>query len=518
MSNHWRKILIGLFLIWIVVGTLFKTMASTGSEVPEFVWWLDGPLAIVVVAVLCSSLETRKKILVSFFALWVPLKYWIIAVFGLPEFVKLLDDAIVFVAFALCFFAVLYRRQSFGTPIDGLVVSLLIVDVISILLNQVPPLVGLLGIRSLFRFFLLYYVLVWLDINDVELKRFISLTLWTSLIQVILSLGQFRSGLPLTPWRINWALVDQVFGTFGRGTANHFGYYCLMLILMSFTLSLVDRTQYRRYLFFVPLFMIPWVLCSAKGSYVISIPLVFGGLVLFRRPVKLGQHVKPRYLIPVVALFLAFGVYYRGVTGFGGGMLESVRSSLEAQFRYSTSGSGRIVIFRALFDQLVSHPSYFLFGLGTGNISTNLSGLAESTGRLLLADQIGSVSFLPTQILQTIGETGVLGGLLGFAILFRLGQVAYFVYRFARSPFDKAVSLISLSFCTILILGAFIETLWTWQATATYFWFFAAYVTVKKNQLASNAPNPPSMHCWEEGRELKCITKCGQSRSVQGRS
>ena len=515
MSNHWRKILIGLFLIWIVVGTLFKTMASTGSEVPEFVWWLDGPLAIVVVAVLCSSLETRKKILVSFFALWVPLKYWIIAVFGLPEFVKLLDDAIVFVAFALCFFAVLYRRQSFGTPIDGLVVSLLIVDVISILLNQVPPLVGLLGIRSLFRFFLLYYVLVWLDINEVELKRFISLTLWIMLIQVVLSLSQFRSGLSLV---YSWSNIDDVFGTFGRGTANLFGYYCLMLTLMSLMLFLLDRQQYRHYIIFAPLFMIPWVLSSSKGSYIIFAGLVFCGLILFRRPLKFGQHVKLRYLLPILAAFFAVGAYYVRVTGFGEGPLDFALPSLEAQFRYSVTGSGRLVIFRALFNQLTRHPSHFLFGLGTGNVSTNLSGLAESTGILLLTDQIGSITFLPTQILQTIGETGVLGGLLGFAILFRLGQVAYFVYRFARSPFDKAVSLISLSFCTILILGAFIETLWTWQATATYFWFFAAYVTVKRNQLASNAPNPPSTRCWEEGRELKCATKCGQSRAVQGQS
>ena len=469
------------FLIVVGVGawTALKWLLVTTFRLPEYLLWLD----IAIVASLFFILPSRQTILrnfVGFLAAWIQLKYWLIAILQLPEAIKWADDAILLVLFAgICMNAALTQRL-IRSPIGGIIALSVGIAFISIVLNNVPILVGLVGLRAFGRYFLLYYLLLWLPIDRRALRLFISVTLWTSLIQVILAVVQFTGGLSSAPTSAGfWQIPDQVFGTFGAGTANHFGYYCLMLIFLAMIIAMMDRS-YRRYFLFVPLLSVPWVLSSAKASYLVFALLLFAGTLSIRSVRRV------RYILPLLLVFLATGLYYARTTQ-ADNVMSVFLPSVESQSSYSKEGSGRLAIFQSLFTRLSDNPTHLLFGLGTGTVSTNLGGLSESTGALPLEADLGNTTFLPTQVLQTAGEMGVLGMLAGWMILGLVGRMAIVTYQQGNDAFSKAAALITVSFSAVLALGAMTETIWTWQATGTMFWVFAAYVTTQNRKGISPA-------------------------------
>ncbi len=190
-------------------------------------------------------------------------------------------------------------RTSRTTPLDGAVAALLSLGVLSVLVNQVPPAVAVLGFRNYWKYLLLYYAIVGLELDEQFRRRLVGLVIGLAVLQVPVAIYQL-----MTRSIISGDTVSGTLGMYASGTLT-----ILMLGVVSIIAGwfLYREKRTAGYIMLMAVLMIPPALNETKVLF-FAAPLLFA-FVLFRRGARKSARSLAVLVAAGVILFASFQAY-----------------------------------------------------------------------------------------------------------------------------------------------------------------------------------------------------------------
>lgn len=389
---------------------------------------------------------------------------------GLPASLKWLDEGALAAALLLAFVRVVSVRPipTWKLQVGWALAAYSAIAIASGLLNDVSAFEMAVGWRSLGQFFLFYVVLAWLNFGLKDLQCFFSGFLVSSLLHLPLALRQ------ATITDLGNLGLDDVTGGFGAGTANLFGYFCALVVLLCLCLALVGGRR-RYWLIIAPITLI-WVTTSAIGSYIAFGLMIALGLILSR---ELRRFAAVFGLLAVLAVG-AVALNYVLKTEVQVSPLEAVVSAvtnLTADRIDDAGNPGRVLLLLDTIATLAKDRRTLLFGFGTGSVGTLLGeDILPSNMSRFTADT--DATFVSSSVIHYTAELGLFGISVILLVWTRTALIVWRARAFARNQEERAWSLAALLAIPFLLLAGFGEVAWSFQAVAYPVWALVAYSSV----------------------------------------
>ncbi len=384
----------------------------------------------------------------------------------LPRYATLASEIILLVLGLRVLLGIIARGRIVGTGIDGAVILLLVLALGSAVAHDIPAFRVALGLRGLFKFMLMFYVLVNLRLGE----RFYR---WS----IVLLVGLVFLQIPITVWQFAALGLrdDRVSGSL-RSTG-------ILTILLIFVICLLVALFVRHRprpiyllatfgLFFMP------VIGEAKGFFFLLPPTLF---FLFRRTL-LASPIRAAGALAVMALpFFAAAALFGSVEGN-----EEMLPVVLEPSRFFTDQSIGVSATSRVGEILVSHaevsrsPETFLVGYGLGSRTFAFSDVAKFTSAVLYHAPLAG----------RIYELGYLGTALYFLMHYQLLRRAVRLRRVVADRFWRAVCFAFPGAVFAFVAGmAYTEV--AEKPVAFAFWFLAAAVhTAGASRQTAPAPAP----------------------------
>jgi len=444
---------------------------------------------------------SRPKYAVLFLAVYVPLEPFILKF--IPDeiyvFARYFSESLIYILLASVIFKLLKREKRIvSTPIDLPFILFIIVALSSLVINLVPPFVGILGLRQILRFILFFYIIVYLNLDKKFIKKILFAVFIIFLLESVIGISQAIIGGPADEFLIPtqriflgdiqlttgtnqfWQAGSRIFATMGRydqlGTFVAF----FMLILVGFLYEF--KNGRRNYFWFLLALGIPTlVLTNSRASW-------FGflfGFLLISLLLKKDKKVLI-LLIVILALIVGYLIY----TGIAVQYLveypgQSITERFFEAFSYERwrgeyYGFGRLYFI--VKTPMVVVKNYPIFGAGPGQYGGGAAAALHNTsvyGKLGLPFGIyGSEGYIDNNWFSLWGETGTLGLILYVWIFAALFTYALKVFRKTKDPFIKGLALGFLGCILAVAFQAFLATYLEVRTLALYLWMVAGFVVI----------------------------------------
>ena len=489
LSNR-RFVSSGIFLL----ACLLAVVAGAAlARRPMFI------LGGMIGAVLLGWLAVRPKATVIFIMVYTPFEEFLLKFVPLQAYAqaRYLPELLLIATLLMLLVSRAARRQPIGrAPIDIPLFCFLGVSLLSIFYNRISLLVGVLELRILLRYVVVYYVLVLGGFDRQSLGRIFKLMLGVVAIQVGLGLLHSILGNPATSF---FAPRNVVIGQMlvRRGFAQ---------IVSSHTRIFSTLGRYNHYANFLSFFLL-FVVASLylKGKEVTQVQrrnsrlLLLGGLVAlalsFSRMSWIGFYAglvfmlllmrKKRVLfyvaVPVAVTFLLFSSF-----GPGASEVSETKAATILQ-RYLGMFSRRYVEMSLRSDRLYAMTTTTrrvlrispVLGLGPGSV-------ASAAGKLFGGGERWHVLDLPTRKVSALGDVGwativTQYGILGLCaflwVLARVFRSSLECFHRARDSLERILALGFLGGFVCVVVENIFSFSFTYRASSLYFWMFAGIVT-----------------------------------------
>lgn len=368
----------------------------------------------------------------------------------------------------------------------------------SIVLNLVPLSAGLLGLRMLLRYILMFFIIAWLRPPKKFIKILVYMMLALVLLESFLGLTQgiigypldnlllpsqerFYSGVSLTSGTEQiWAFGQRVFATMGRydqlGTFLAFWlliivgllyqkyfkervFVFLMVVLGIITLALTySRSSW--FGFLLGLFVIGYLIKKDKKVFLFyGLVILFVVLYLLVSPVIISELVDQPQATFTERFFEAFsrrrwvGEYY---------------------------GLGRLYFI--VKTPLVVVASSPIWGVGPGQYG---GGTVRALGNSMVYSKLGlpfgiwgTEGHIDNNWMSIWGETGTLGLIFYIWMLVALLRMSYRIYQKTDDKFTQGLALGYAGAIVAVSLNAFLATFFEIRTLALYLWMMGGMVWV----------------------------------------
>jgi len=378
-------------------------------------------------------------------------------------------------------------------------VFFLMVAVASLLVNSVPAFIGVLGLRQIVRFILLFFIIIVLDPDRVFMRRFTVAMLAVALFEGVLGLIQVFVGAPMDEFLIPserkffdsiqltsgttqfWSPGQRVFATMGRydqlGT-----FLCFMMLLaIGLLYYLRVREQRRQLLVFLIAVLPAFVMTESRASW-------FGfllGLFALGAWLMKDKRVRMGFVVALAAILIyvgAAGIAVRYMTEYPG--QTPVERLFEAfsfeRWRGEYYGLGRL--FWIVQTPLVVVRSSPLFGVGPGQFGGGAVAALRNTTvyeKLNLPFGVyGTEGYIDNNWFAIWGETGTLGVMFYMWMFFVLAGISLTVWKKSKDVFAKGLALGYFGCILAVFFQAFLATYLEVRTLAMYFWIFGAFLYV----------------------------------------
>jgi hypothetical protein len=390
-------------------------------------------------------------------------------------------------------------RKLVSTPLDLPFIFFLMVALTSLIVNYVPLFTGLLGLRQIIRFILLFFLTVYLNPDRAFIRRVTIVMLGIVLFQGLLGGIQSLVGGPLDEFLIPserrfyesiqltsgttqfWSPGTRVFATLGRydqlGT-----FLCFFFLIIVGLLYYKSATNTRRSLSAILLLSLPaFVMTLSRASW-------FGliaGVTVVGAFIKKDWRVRSAILASIVCigLYLAYtGLVVKYLTEYP--EQTPVERFFEAfsyeRWRGEYYGLGRV--YWIVQTPLVVVRSSPLFGVGPGQFG---GGAAAALGNTRVYEKLnlpfgvyGSEGYIDNNWFSLWGETGTLGLIFYVWMFVMLGRMALKTWHESRDTFTKGLALGYFGAVLAVALQAFLATYLEVRTVALYLWLYGAFVYV----------------------------------------
>lgn len=454
--------------ILIAVLLLLAFYLGKSAVYPQPYLWFLVCFVFLALILTKSSKVGIFAILISVFLL-----DWLNRTFALlPRQITWLKDASVLILLLRTLVLVVYERRLERTPIDLLVSLFVVAGLFSVVANGVPPVVAALGFRPVFKYILLFYIIVNSRFEERFLRKIVVVFLFIAFAQIpvcFLESFLWNEGLLLRGPAMNrW---DFVTGTLPRGSSGLVAIFIIGAICMMIGLGIYDRARLRA-LFGGALLFVPLPLTVSRGT-LLAFPLVL--IYMLVRRVREAFSLRVRYALLLALLFITSVYVGSSATGYDlVGYLRHPIAALKQQSLPVEQGSvGRLSGTRFVYDYLRTHPHGRLLGVGPGVWSESFFG--DFSGRLWTEFEGMPVSKI-NQVSAIMSEFG-LAGLLVF------GLIIYQVYRMnerffsgVRDDFWRAISCGFSGTIFLYCVSSLYLSVWYADSTAAFFWILSATI------------------------------------------
>ncbi len=477
--------------------------------------WLVGALVLALGIVFLSSVAVFVLfgvLLVLYFSLKNPLNGVLFLSIYLPFETFLLkfvpeeiyafarfagEGLIVLLVLLLCFqYLTGIRKFKYKkSGIDLIVILFLVIGLISIFYNSVELSVGLLSLRQLLRYALIFYLLIFLGVNKKFVRNFVIVMAVVLVLQAGIGLSQLIlpqsysnlllpssseisvGGASLDTGSIGWDASQRISGTFGR--------YDKLGIFLSFFLILAIGIYYSRKkldkVLWSGIFLIGLVALIFTFSRLSWLGLVLG-LFWIGIMIKKDKKVVISLILLISLLIVYFGIYLVS-TGFNPTTYEETSSSLSLpkralqsfskyELQNSYYGYGRIFFWVNTPLRVVRYSP--LIGVGPGTYG---SGVAASLNQYQVYEKFGMpfgvqdrYGQIDNNWMSLWGEYGTIGLLLWLGLFVMLYRQTRKIYLNSKDNLTKGLALGFMGILIIYPLQSFFGPYFEVRTISFYFW------------------------------------------------
>ncbi|MFH1030356.1 MAG: O-antigen ligase family protein [bacterium] len=454
------------------------------------------------------SSQNKKLLLteaiVAFLIVYIPFEPFLLKFTNdsIYPFLNYATEIIILILFFTVLTAHFLNREKFiKTPIDIPLAVFIAITFISSLVNRAPLFLWIIGLRQIFRYTLLYYIIVYSRFSKEMAKRLVILLLTLLLLQSTIALAQAFIGkradeflLPgakrefagiVSPAYVYqfWSSGQRVFSTMGRydrlGT-----FICFMLILAAGIFYEVKKITDKKKL--LALMILPFAALIFTYSRMSWLGFILG-LIFINVAVKKNK----KFIIVSSVLFLICTVYLFiyvksnniKVSSISDNASMTIPSRILSLFSFeelkiSYNGYGRLYFFVNTPKKVVS--KYPFFGVGFGQYG---SGVAYAFQNKKVYDELGlpfGIENRQGQIdnnwMSLWGEGGTLGLIAFIGIILSLFLFSWRLYQTVDDDFIKGIALGFLGIVIAVSFQACLGPYFEVRTLSFYFWLMAGVV------------------------------------------
>lgn len=354
-------------------------------------------------------------------------------------------------------------------PIHNSLFVFFVFAIFSMFINNVPFAQGVFGVRALFQFFILYFVLLTMDLPENWIKQLFHIILGLGIVQSVIGIIQIILEIPLPLRNIQERRsisVGEEIRAFGlMDSSNTLGGYLVAVLLLLVTYVFVYRQhltkkQFLLYSVIGILFLVAIGLTFSRQAFLALIACL-GLIGLIFRKNKAFRIM----LVAAVSLFILFVVGY-GLSlllfeGFAQRNLYTL--DLSKNYRYLIVLSGLLVF--------TFSP---IFGVGPGMFGSNAAFVFDSPFHQFMHEDLPTtMTTVDNNALYVLVEYGVIGILLLGWFVWGILKLSM---RLAEQANDKLkwLGLFILAFSTALFFMGLLSTAWENHQIVLFFWLFFA--------------------------------------------
>lgn len=387
-----------------------------------------------------------------------------------------------------------WRKTQLDLPIFMLAGAVLASTVV----NSVPPAVAALGVKSVFRYVFLFFIITQSDYTRKDLKAFLSIFIASGVLQIFAGLVQMVGGESVYDFfRPKDVVVGEKIlraqditlsseGLRVCGTLLRYGVYGNYIAL------LLCLPLARRYV------------CNDKGL-VTTATLLLGAIVLvasFSRKGWIamylafiymnwlsGRKVKATALLWLPLLVVPFLLVYYG---FAQALTQETTANpimrliemFSPDYLSHTLERTRLYILTYVTYRIAR--DFFWFGVGPGLIGSDVTGTASGTTALVEVDRISGLDFADERLalLTDVGFVNIFAqmgffGIFAFILILKRAFKQGKVLLLNGNMEARLLALMFLGFLIIMIVEHIFGSAFTYRAVSFYFWLFAGLLFSK---------------------------------------
>jgi len=462
--------------------------------------WLALGAVIGLLAVALTI--ARPELTLLFYAVYTPFEPFLLKFVPdeLYVFARYFSEGLIYIMVLAVMIRVIARRQKMAsTPIDLPFILFIVVALTSLLLNSVEPVYGILGLRQIIRFILLFFVVVNLKPERTFIRQLTYAMFGVMVFQGLLGLVQAFVGAPLDEFLIPserkfyesiqltsgtsqfWSPGARVFATMGRfdqlGTFLSF----FFLIAAGLWYKSKDPQRRNRILLMVGLAFPALILTLSRASWFgFMLGLFVIGAVLMRD--RRLQIVFATLVITALSYLAFTGLAVRYLTDYPEQTV--VERFFEAfsyeRWRGEYYGYGRL--YWIVKTATVVVPSSPLFGVGPGQYG---AGAAAALGNVTVYQRLnlpfgvyGTDGYIDNNWFALWGETGTLGLAFYVWMFIALGLMCLRVLWHSKDKLAQGLALGFIGCLFAVTFQAFLATYLEVRTLALYLWMFAGFIYV----------------------------------------
>lgn len=401
------------------------------------------------------------------------------------------------------------------TPIDIPVFIIVGAIFSSALINQTPLIVATLGLKNLWRYIALFYLIILLRPSEKYIFKLLKVLLLIAIIQALIAFAQTALGKPaydffaakdvIVDGEVIRSGVDPkialssyrtlVFGTMGR--YNVLGNYLAMWIGIAIAM-LISKSNILKVKLWQIILLIGAMLLSYSRMSWVSFLLGSVFLFLFSRRYKIFAYIS----IFLVVCFTLLGSY------FAAGNIDTLTADLgqgSVFVRYLdiftpdywdiSLRAGRGYSYLSIVPAVLKvNP---VWGLGPGMIASDVSNLVNlDTSRVsaqLQLDNPNGLRYLGdagfATIVAQVGLMGLVGIILLFVQLFRSG----FSLLMNANPIWRPMAIGYIIVLVMMLVFNLVSFSFIYRVPSFYFWMLSAFIVLQKKRFLEETRGYPIM-------------------------
>ncbi|HRQ39348.1 MAG TPA: hypothetical protein PLD25_15685 [Chloroflexota bacterium] len=400
-------------------------------------------------------------------------------------------------------------------PLDLPLLLFFIVVFVSGIINKTPLIVGLLGIRPLIRYVMVYYILVQMGVSQKFFQKSIKWTYIVAATVVFIGLLQTIIGMPLTQLLIPGdVLIGDVvarqglrhvvsartfiFSTLGR--YDTLGIYLSLHLLVAYALLGVADKPHKRYLrLFILFALFALILTYSRQSWIV---LILGlGIISFLSPRRLFVQTRLVYilialLLPMLYFVLRpYAAYLGAAAGVDASVFERIVEPLSPQYiQVSRYSYGRLFVIFEVGSRLLSLAP--IWGLGPGQFGSLVTRFFGIPFNDVVGVPDSAAHFInDVNWIIILGQVGLAGVITYLAIYLNLAKSAYrYSYKIKQTTYwrEKGVALGYVACIFVFLILGFFGPNFEVRQSSFYIWLWGGLLIGRRyNTDPFNANNDP---------------------------
>ena len=376
------------------------------------------------------------------------------------------DDILIFIFIFLVFIYRLTVGKIRTSPFDKYIFVFFLICIISMFLNKSQILPSLWGIKNYFQYILFFYCIINIELKKETIKKILDTITIVFILQIFIIIYQIYSSRELN--------VDSIYGTFpGANTLSYVTLYPIFLLIgkndFKFK-NIIDRFMFLYLLF---------LLIIGQGRLGILLFLLIL-LYIYRKQILVQFETKGfKFIIIFLIFFVGIVVYFYFTQKDLNRLLrhfDIFYQFTKAEFDVS-SGSQRYLYYPLTWKILKDNGVLnLLFGLGPGMYGSFAGFKFMTPYTRYLSNVFGQIDrgfdpYVSSQVIPIWGETGFLGLIFYFLLLYKIFKFAFISYKsYNNEPLIKSLSCALIAGSFLMIIGSFFQQVFETQVLAYPYW------------------------------------------------